>query len=248
MSGHSKWANIKRKKGKADAARGKVFTKIGKEISVAVKEGGPNPEANSKLKDVIAKAKANNMPMDTITRAIKRGSGEMDGVDYEEIIYEGYGTSGVAVIVQALTENKNRTAGDVRHAFDKCGGNMGTSGCVLFMFEKKGVMVVEKSDSIDEDDLMMMALDAGAEDFSSEDDTYEIITVPEDFSAVREALEANGIEFASAEVSMIPNTTVALDETSAVKFERLIDMLEDNDDVQEVWHNAEFPEGWGEEE
>lgn len=248
MSGHSKWANIKRKKGKADAARGKVFTKIGKEISVAVKEGGPNPDANSKLKDIIAKAKANNMPMDTINRAIKRGSGEMDGVDYEEIIYEGYGTSGVAVIVQALTENKNRTAGDVRHAFDRHGGNMGTSGCVLFMFEKKGVMVVEKSDSVDEDDLMMMALDAGAEDFSTEDDSYEIITTPEDFSAVREALEGNGIEFASAEVSMIPNTTVALDETSAAKFEKLIDMLEDNDDVQEVWHNAEFPEGWGEEE
>lgn len=248
MSGHSKWANIKRKKGKADAARGKVFTKIGKEISVAVKEGGPNPDANSKLKDIIAKAKANNMPMDTINRAIKRGSGEMEGVNYEEIIYEGYGTSGVAVIVQALTENKNRTAGDVRHAFDRHGGNMGTSGCVLFMFEKKGVMVVEKSDSVDEDDLMMMALDAGAEDFSTEDDSYEIITTPEDFSAVREALEGNGIEFASAEVSMIPNTTVALDETSAAKFEKLIDMLEDNDDVQEVWHNAEFPEGWGEEE
>lgn len=248
MSGHSKWANIKRKKGKADAARGKVFTKIGKEISVAVKEGGPSPDSNSKLKDVIAKAKANNMPMETINRAIKRGSGEMEGVNYEEIIYEGYGTSGVAVIVQALTENKNRTAGDVRHAFDRHGGNMGTSGCVLFMFEKKGVIVVEKSDSIDEDDLMMMALDAGAEDFSSEDDTYEIVTAPEDFSAVREALEANGIEFASAEVSMIPNTTVSLDETSAAKFEKLIDVLEDNDDVQEVWHNAEFPEGWGEEE
>lgn len=248
MSGHSKWANIKRKKGKADAARGKVFTKIGKEISVAVKEGGPSPDSNSKLKDVIAKAKANNMPMETINRAIKRGSGEMEGVNYEEIIYEGYGTSGVAVIVQALTENKNRTAGDVRHAFDRHGGNMGTSGCVLFMFEKKGVIVVEKSDSIDEDDLMMIALDAGAEDFSSEDDTYEIVTAPEDFSAVREALEANGIEFASAEVSMIPNTTVSLDETSAAKFEKLIDVLEDNDDVQEVWHNAEFPEGWGEEE
>lgn len=247
MSGHSKWANIKRKKGKADAARGKVFTKIGKEIAVACKEGGANPEANSRLRDAVAKAKANNMPMDTIQRAIKKGAGEMEGVNYEEIIYEGYGPAGVAVIVEALTENKNRTAGDVRHTFDKYGGNMGTTGCVSFMFERKGLIVIERTDSMDEDEMMMMALDAGAEDFSSDEETFEITTTLEDFSTVREALEGNGIEFASAELSMIPSTTVALDSDKAGKFERLIDMLDDNDDVQNVWHNAEFPEGWGEE-
>ncbi len=247
MSGHSKWANIKRKKGKADAVRGKVFTKIGKEIAVACKEGGANPEANSRLRDAVAKAKANNMPMDTIQRAIKKGAGEMEGVNYEEIIYEGYGPAGVAVIVEALTENKNRTAGDVRHTFDKYGGNMGTTGCVSFMFERKGLIVIERTDSMDEDEMMMMALDAGAEDFSSDEETFEITTTLEDFSTVREALESNGIEFASAELSMIPSTTVALDSDKAGKFERLIDMLDDNDDVQNVWHNAEFPEGWGEE-
>lgn len=247
MSGHSKWANIKRKKGKADAARGKVFTKIGKEIAVACKEGGANPEANSRLRDAIAKAKANNMPADTIQRAIKKGAGEMEGVNYEEIIYEGYGPAGVAVIVEALTENKNRTAGDVRHTFDKYGGNMGTTGCVSFMFEKKGLIVIERTDSMDEDEMMMMALDAGAEDFSSDEDTFEITTTLEDFSTVRETLENNGIEFASAELSMIPSTTVALDNDVATRFEKLIDMLDDNDDVQNVWHNAEFPEGWGEE-
>ncbi|TDT47628.1 YebC/PmpR family DNA-binding transcriptional regulator [Fonticella tunisiensis] len=247
MSGHSKWANIKHKKGKQDALRGKIFTKIGKEIAVAVKEGGSNPDANSRLRDAIAKAKANNMPSENIQRAIKRAAGELGSVNYEEIIYEGYGPSGVAVIVQALTDNRNRTAGDVRHIFDKYGGNVGTPGCVSFMFEKKGLLVIEKSDSIDEDELMMMALDAGAEDFESDDDVYEITTSPEDFSAVREALEANGIEFASAEVTMIPGTTVSLDEETAAKFEKLIDALEDNDDVQNVYHNAEFPEGWGEE-
>lgn len=247
MSGHSKWANIKRKKGKADAARGKVFTKIGKEIAVACKEGGANPEANSRLRDAIAKAKANNMPADTIQRAIKKGAGEMEGVNYEEIIYEGYGPAGVAVIVEALTENKNRTAGDVRHTFDKYGGNMGTTGCVSFMFEKKGLIVIERTDSMDEDEMMMMALDAGSEDFSSDEDTFEITTTLEDFSTVRETLENNGIEFASAELSMIPSTTVALDNDVATRFEKLIDMLDDNDDVQNVWHNAEFPEGWGEE-
>jgi YebC/PmpR family DNA-binding regulatory protein len=247
MSGHSKWANIKHKKGKADAAKGKVFTKLGKEIMVAVKEGGPNPEGNSRLRDAIAKAKSNNMPTDNIMRSIKKAAGEADGASFEDIIYEGYAASGVAVIVESLTDNKNRTAGDVRHAFDKFGGNMGTSGCVSFMFEKKGLLIVEKSDTIDEDELMMMALDAGAEDFSSEEEVYEITTAPGDFSAVREALEGNGIEFVQAEVSMIPNMTVALDSEVAVKVERLIDTLEDNDDVQNVWHNAEFPEGWGEE-
>ncbi|EYE89609.1 transcriptional regulator [Fervidicella metallireducens AeB] len=246
MSGHSKWANIKHKKGKQDALRGKIFTKIGKEIAVAVKEGGANPESNSRLRDAIAKAKANNMPSDNIKRAIQRASGELGNVNYETIVYEGYGISGVAVIVECLTENKNRTAGDIRHAFDKFGGNMGTTGCVSFMFDKKGLIIVEKDDSIDEDELMMMALDAGAEDFSSEEDAYEIITSPEDFSSVREALEAQGINFAQAEISMIPTTYTKLDNESAVKFEKMIDMMEDNDDVQNVWHNAEFPDGWGE--
>lgn len=189
MAGHSKWANIKHRKGKQDALRGKLFTKIGKEIQVAVKEGGPNPEANSRLRDVIAKAKANNMPMENIQRAIKRATGELKDVTYEEIIYEGYGPNGVAVIVQALTDNRNRTAGDVRHIFEKFGGNLGATGCVSFLFEKKGLIIVEKEEGIDEDSLMMMALDAGAEDFSSEEDAYEITTSPEDFSKVREALE-----------------------------------------------------------
>lgn len=244
MSGHSKWANIKNRKGKQDAVRGKVFTKIGKEISIAVKEGGANPEANSRLRDAIAKAKSNNMPADNIKRAIQKASGELGNVSYEEIVYEGYGPAGVAVIVEALTDNKNRTAGDVRHLFDKYGGNMGTSGCVSFMFDKKGILVVEKNDSMDEDEFMMMALEAGAEDFSSEEDVYEITTAPEDFSSVREELEKNGVEFLQAEISMIPSTTSQIDNEVAVKVQKLIDMLEDNDDVQNVWHNAEFPEGW----
>jgi YebC/PmpR family DNA-binding regulatory protein len=248
MSGHSKWANIKRKKGKTDAARGKVFTKLGKEIMVAVKEGGPNLDANSRLRDAVAKAKSNNMATDTITRAIKKASGDTDGASFEEIIYEGYGPSGAAVIVQCLTDNKNRTAGDVRHTFDKYGGNMGTSGCVSFMFEKKGVLAIEKQDDMDEDELMMMALDAGAEDFTADEDIYEIITSPEDFSSVREVLEKNGLEFAEADLSMIPSTYVSLDNDTAGRFEKLVDMFDDNDDVQNVWHNAEFPEGWGEEE
>ncbi|SEF54122.1 DNA-binding regulatory protein, YebC/PmpR family [Caloramator fervidus] len=246
MAGHSKWANIKHRKSKQDALRGKLFTKIGKEIQVAVKEGGPNPDANPKLRDVIAKAKANNMPMENIQRAIKRASGELKDVNYEEIIYEGYGPNGVAVIVQALTDNRNRTAGDIRHIFEKYGGNLGATGCVSFLFEKKGLIIVEKEDGIDEDSLMMMALDAGAEDFSAEEDSYEIITLPEDFSKVREVLENNGIKLASAEISMIPSTYVSLDNEAAEKFEKLLDKLEENDDVQNVWHNAEFPEGWGE--
>lgn len=247
MSGHSKWANIKNRKGKQDAVRGKIFTKIGKEIAVAVKEGGSSPESNSKLRDVIAKAKANNMPTDNIQRAIKKAAGELGSVNYEEIAYEGYGPSGVAVIVQALTDNRNRTAGEMRHLFDKYGGNMGTSGCVSFMFEKKGLLVVEKNDSTDEDELMMMALDAGAEDFSSEDDVYEITTSPEDFSSVREVLENGGIEFVSAEISMIPSTASQLDTASAERFEKLLEKFDDNEDVQNVWHNAEYPEGFGEE-
>ncbi|KMT21254.1 YebC/PmpR family DNA-binding transcriptional regulator [Clostridium cylindrosporum] len=242
MSGHSKWANIKNKKGKQDAIRGKIFTKIGKEIAVAVKEGGSSPESNTRLRDAIAKAKANNMPSDNITRAIKKAAGELGAVNYEEIVYEGYGPGGTAVIVNALTDNRNRTASEVRHAFDKFGGNLGTTGCVSFMFEKKGLIVVEKSDEIDEDDLMMSALDIGAEDFSSEEDVYEIITSPEDFSKVREELEAKGITFVSAEVSMLPSTTTKIEGDDLVKFLKMLDKFDDDEDVQGYWHNAEFDE------
>lgn len=244
MSGHSKWHNIQAKKGKADSKRGKIFTKIGKEIALAVKNGGPSQEVNSKLRDIIAKAKASNMPQDTITRAIKKGSGDMDSVNYEEIVYEGYGPSGIAVIVNVLTDNKNRSAGNVRHAFTKHGGNMGSTGCVSFMFQQKGEMVVEKNDELNEDELMMMALEAGAEDFSAEDEVFIITTSPDDFSAVREALEANGLEFLEADVKMIPDTYTAIDEDTAVKFQKMLDVLEDDDDVQDVYHNAEFPDGW----
>ena len=229
MSGHSKWHNIQAKKGKMDAKRGKIFTKIGKEIAVAVKEGGANLDGNSRLKDAVAKAKAANMPNDNIQRAIKKAAGEGDSVSYESIVYEGYGPSGVAVMVEVLTDNKNRSAGNVRSAFTKGGGNMGTSGCVGFMFQKKGEIVIEKAD-LDEDEIMMMALDAGAEDFGT----------------VREALEAEGLEFLEAAVKMIPDTESAINEEDAKKFQKMLDLLEDDDDVQEVYHNAEFPEGWDE--
>ena len=244
MSGHSKWHNIQAKKGKADAKRGKIFTKIGKEIVVAAKNGGANPDTNAKLRDVIAKAKAANMPNDTITRAIKKASGELSAVNYETIIYEGYGPEGIAVIVEALTDNKNRTAGNVRYAFSKQGGNMGTLGCVSFMFQSKGEIIIEKTDSVDEDELMMMALDAGAEDFVAEDEVFVVNTTPEDFGTVREALESNGIEFLEAEVKMIPDTYTEINEEVATKFQKMLDVLEDDDDVQNVYHNAEFPEGW----
>lgn len=239
MSGHSKWHNIQAKKGKADAKRGKIFTKIGKEIVVAAKNGGANPETNSKLRDVIAKAKAANMPNDTITRAIKKASGELAAVNYETIMYEGYGPAGTAVIVEVLTDNKNRSAGNVRYAFSKNGGNMGTLGCVGFMFQSKGEIIIEKTDSTDEDELMMMALDAGAEDFAAEDEVYVVTTTPEEFGAVREALEANGVEFLEAEVKMIPDTYTEIGEEDAKKFQKMLDMLEDDDDVQNVYHNAE---------
>ncbi len=242
MSGHSKWHNIQAKKSKVDAKRGKIFTKIGKELMVAAKTGGSNPETNNKLRDVIAKAKAANMPQDTITRAIKKAAGELEGVTYEEITYEGYGPNGVAVIVETLTDNKNRTAGNVRYAFSKHGGNMGSSGCVGFMFQKKGEIIIEKTDSIDEDELMMMALDAGAEDFSSEEEVFVVTTTSEDFGTVRENLESNGIEFLEAEVKLVADTTTALDMETSVKFQKMLDALEDDDDVQDVWHNAEFPE------
>ena len=238
MSGHSKWANIKNKKGKTDAQRGKVFTKIGREIQIAVKMGGPDPASNSKLKDVIAKAKAANMPNDNIQRSIKKASGEGSADIMEEITYEGYGPSGVAVIVEAVTDNRNRTAAEIRHIFDKNGGNLGATGCVSFMFDKKGIIVIEKDDAIDEDTLMMDALDCGADDFTAEDEAYEIVTDPMTFSAVRDALEDKGYTFAEAEVSMVPQTYVALPgEEQIAQFEKLLDMLDDNDDVMEVYHN-----------
>ena len=240
MSGHSKWHNIAAKKGKADAARGKIFTKLGREILVAVKQGGPDPAGNSKLKDVIAKCKANNMPNDTINNAIKKASGEGSNAVYEEITYEGYGTNGVAVIVNASTDNKNRTAADVRHIFDKFGGNLGTSGCVSYMFEKKGVIVIEKEGcKFEEDDLMMMAIEAGAEDFVAEEEVYQITTAPSDFTAVTEKLSSEGIEFLEAGVEMVPSTYISLDEKASEKMQRLIDNLEDLDDVVEVFHNWE---------
>ena len=238
MSGHSKWHNIQAKKGKADAARGKIFTKLGRELLIAVKEGGPEPAGNSKLKAVIAKCKAANMPNDTINNAIKKASSSNE--NYEEITYEGYGTNGVAVIVQASTDNKNRTAADVRHAFDKAGGNLGTTGCVSYMFSKKGIIVIDRTTTnLSEDDMMMLALDNGAEDFEASDECYEITTAPEDFGTVREALEGQGIEFLEAEVQMVPSTYVALDEKDGEKMQRLIDMLEDLDDVMNVYHNWE---------
>ena len=240
MSGHSKWHNIAAKKGKADAARGKIFTKLGRELLIAVKEGGPDPAGNSKLKDVIAKCKANNMPNDTINNAIKKASGAGNSENYEEIIYEGYGANGVAVIVEASTDNKNRTAADVRHAFDKAGGNLGTTGCVSYLFSKKGVIVIDKTTTdLSEDDMMMLALDSGAEDFEATDECYEITTAPEDFSKVREALEAQGIEFLEAEVQMVPTTTVSLDEKGVERMERLIERLEELDDVANIYHNWE---------
>ena len=239
MSGHSKFANIKHKKEKNDAAKGKIFTIIGREIAVAVKEGGPDPANNSKLRDVIAKAKANNMPNDTIDRGIKKAAGDANSVNYVTVTYEGYGPNGTAIIVDALTDNKNRTASNVRNAFTKGNGNVGTPGCVSFMFDKKGQIIIAKEEyDGDADDLMMTALDAGAEDFIEEDDSFEVITDPDDFSAVREALEAAGIAMASAEVTMIPQTRVELtDENDIKKMNKLLDLLDEDDDVQAVYHN-----------
>ena len=243
MSGHSKWHNIQAKKGKADAARGAIFTKIGREIAIAVRAGGPNPDSNNKLRDVIAKAKANNMPNDNIKRSIQKASGELSNVVYEEITYEGYAPGGVAVIATTITDNRNRTASDVRHCFAKNGGNMGTTGSVSFMFDEKGVIVIERTPGMDEEELMMMALDAGAEDMTAEEDVFEITTAPNDFSAVREALEAQGLSFLSAEVSMIPQNTVAVTDPDTLKsILKMLEMLEENDDVQNVYHNAELPE------
>ena len=239
MSGHSKFANIKHKKEKNDAAKGKIFTVIGREIAVAVKEGGADPANNSKLRDVIAKAKANNMPNDTIERGIKKAAGDANSVNYESITYEGYGPNGIVIIVDALTDNKNRTASNVRNAFTKGGGNVGTTGCVSFMFDKKGQIIIDKEEcDMDADDLMMMALDAGAEDFAEEEDSFEITTDPDDFSAVREALEKEGLPMASAEVTMIPQTWVSLSDEQDIKMmNRILDLLDEDDDVQEVYHN-----------
>ena len=239
MSGHNKWSTIKHKKGKTDAQRAKVFTKIGREIAIAVKEGGPNPENNSKLRDVIAKAKANNMPNDNISRSIQRASGEGDNVNYEEIVYEGYGAGGVAMIVETLTDNRNRTASDVRHVFDKWGGSLGTTGCVAWMFNRRGVIIIERQDDMDEDEMMTIALDAGASDFEATDEAFEIDTEIADFSTVREALEAKGFSFASAEIEWVPDTMVPADETVQEKLETLVERFEELDDVQNVYHNAE---------
>nr|WP_122011655.1 YebC/PmpR family DNA-binding transcriptional regulator [Maliibacterium massiliense] len=243
MSGHSKWNNIKRKKEKTDAQKGKIFTKIGRELAVAVRAGGPDPVSNTRLADVIAKAKANNMPNDTIKRSISRASGDGDGVQYEEITYEGYGANGVAVIVETLTDNRNRTASDVRHCFDKCGGSLGSTGCVGWMFDRKGVLAVEPKAGLSADDVMMMALEAGAEDFNEGEEAYEITCAPADFSQVRGALEEQGLHFLSAELEMLPQNTVSIAAAEdADKIYRLLDMLEDNDDVQNVYHNADLPD------
>ncbi|MCR4797412.1 MAG: YebC/PmpR family DNA-binding transcriptional regulator [Lachnospiraceae bacterium] len=239
MSGHSKFANIKHKKEKNDAAKGKIFTIIGREIAVAVKEGGADPENNSKLRDVIAKAKSNNMPNDTIERGIKKAAGDLGSVNYESVTYEGYGPSGTAIIVKALTDNKNRTAANVRNCFTKGHGSIGTQGCVSYMFDEKGQIIIAKEDcSMDADDLMMMALDAGAEDFSEEEDSYEVLTAPEDFSAVYAALEKENIPMADAEVTMIPQNYVTLESEEDITFiNRILDLLDEDDDVQEVYHN-----------
>ena len=244
MSGHSKFANIKHKKEKNDAAKGKIFTILGREIAVAVKEGGPDPANNFKLAQVVAKAKSNNMPNDTIERGIKKAAGDVGNVNYEYITYEGYGPGGIAIIVDALTDNKNRTAANVRSAFTKGNGNIGTPGCVSFMFDKKGQIIIDKEEcEMDADELMMTALDAGAEDFSEEEDCYEIYTDPDSFSEVREALEQAGVPMVSAEVTMIPQNYVDLTSDNDVKLmNRILDMLDDDDDVQEVYHNWNQPE------
>lgn len=243
MSGHSKFANIKHKKEKNDAAKGKIFTIIGREIAVAVKEGGADPMNNSRLRDVIAKAKANNMPNDTIDRGIKKAAGDANSVNYEHVTYEGYGPNGIAVIVEALTDNKNRTASNVKNAFTKGNGNVGTPGCVSFMFDKKGQIIIDKEEcDMSADDLMMIALDAGAEDFNEEDDSFEILTDPEMFSEVREKLEAENIKMVEAEVTMLPQTWVELTDEKDIKFfQKTLDLLDDDDDVQNVYHNWDEP-------
>ena len=243
MSGHSKWNNIKRKKEKTDGQKAKIFTRMGREISVAIREGGSaDPSTNSKLKDAIAKAKANNVPNDNIERILKKAASEGSGENYEALQYEGYGPCGIAVIVETLTDNRNRTAADLRHYFDKCGGNLGQTGCVSFMFNKKGKLIIE-AEGLDEDQVMEDALEAGAADFAADEDIFEITTEPEDFSAVRDDLEAKGYSFVAAEVQMVPDVLTAIEDPDAIKnMEKLLDMLDDNDDVQDVWHNWDRPD------
>ncbi|HEY8443652.1 MAG TPA: YebC/PmpR family DNA-binding transcriptional regulator [Clostridia bacterium] len=242
MSGHSKWANIRHKKEKTDAQKAKIFTKIGREIAVAVKLGGPDPNSNSKLRDIIAKARDNNIPNDNIMRSIKKAAGELGSVNYESITYEGYGSNGVAVIVETLTDNKNRTASEMRHIFDKYGGSLGTTGCVSFMFDTKGVVIAERTDPSKDDEIMLQAIDLGAEDIMPDGDQYEILTDPANVSNMRAGLEGLGVKVLSAEVDRIPQTTVTLTGEDAQKFQAFLDRLEESDDVQEVYHNAEMPE------
>ena len=241
MSGHSKWHNIQARKGKADAARGKIFTKIGREISVAAK-GNPNPDTNSKLADAIAKAKANNMPNDNIQRCIKKAAGELGSANYETLVYEGYGVGGSALIINTLTDNKNRTAGDVRSTLSKGGGELGSTGCVTYMFDNKGLLVVERTIDLDEDTVTEYAIDAGADDIVVQDDAYEIYTTPAAFSGVRKYLEEKGLSFLEADVRMIPQSKITLSEENTEKFIKLLDKLEDLDDVQDVYHNVELPD------
>ncbi|HSK67944.1 MAG TPA: YebC/PmpR family DNA-binding transcriptional regulator [Candidatus Limnocylindria bacterium] len=243
MSGHSKWANIKHRKGKADAERGKIFTKIGREIAIAVREGGADPNVNGKLRDIIAKAKASNVPNDNITRSIKKAAGEGGNVVYEEISYEGYAPNGVAIIADVVTDNRNRVGSEIRHIFDRHGGSLATTGAVSYMFDFKGLLLIERSPAVDEDQLMLDALEAGAEDVQGSEDGFEVYTAPGDFSAVREALEGKGYHFLSAERQKIPQTTVTLPDAEAeAKVRKLLSLLEDNDDVMNVYHNAELPE------
>lgn len=247
MSGHSKWANIKNKKAKTDAARGKIFTKIGREIAVAVKQGGGDPSTNSKLSDVIAKAKANNMPNDNIIRSIKKASGELGDVNYEQLTYEGYGVGGSAIIVDVLTDNKNRAVGDVRHFFDKYGGSMGSTGCVSFMFDSKGEIIIERTVELDESTMMDIAIEAGADDVIVEDDVYVVYTEPSSFGEVRKYLEDKGITFEEAELKMIPQNMVTLDEKQLETFMKMYDALDELDDVQNIYHNVDLPEDTEEE-
>ena len=242
MSGHSKWANIKHKKGKADALRGKITTKISREITIAVRMGGADPTGNMKLKLALSKAKANNIPKDNIQRAIQKGAGALEGQSFEEITYEGYGPAGVAMMVSCLTDNRNRTAADVRHVFSKYGGNLGATGCVGYMFQQKGVFAVSKETGVEEDDLMMVALEAGAEDIKNEEEGFEIVTTPDTFDAVEKALADAGIEVEMAEITMIPDTMAELSAEDAERVQKMLDVLEDLDDVQDVYNNADLPE------
>ena len=242
MSGHSKWANIKHKKGKADALRGKITTKLSREITIAVRMGGSDPTGNMKLKLALSKAKANNIPKDNIQRAIQKGAGALEGQSFEEITYEGYGPAGVAMMVSCLTDNRNRTAADVRHVFSKYGGNLGATGCVGYMFQQKGVFAVSKETGVEEDDLMMIALEAGAEDIKNEEEGFEIVTTPDAFDDVEKALADAGIEVEMAEITMIPDTMAELSAEDAERVQKMLDVLEDLDDVQDVYHNADLPE------